>query len=150
MNRTFRQLQQIRTYYEFSNIDVDRYRVGHEYRQVMLSARELSRDLPDKAETWVNRHLQNTHGYGLAMRLTAKKSEKGAPVLIVKDLPPRTEGGLIISHPAIYYGETSAEYRIGVDDARFLSSIGISAGRHRSAPARLPRPQSEPDNDSRS
>ncbi len=43
---------------------------------------------------------------------------------------------------------TSAEYRIGVDDARFLSSIGISAGRHRSAPARLPRPQSEPDNDS--
>jgi hypothetical protein len=47
-------------------------------------------------------------------------------------------------------GSTSAEYRIGVDDARFLSSIGISAGRHRSTPARLPRPQSEPDNDSRS
>ena len=112
LNQTFRQLQRIRTYYEFNDVDVDRYRVDGTYRQVMVSARELSPELPKKAETWVNRHLQYTHGYGLAMSLAAKKTERGAPVLLVKDLPPRVVGGLTVTRPAIYYGENMSDFRI--------------------------------------
>jgi hypothetical protein len=112
LSQTFRQLQQIRTYYEFGDVDVDRYRIDGATRQVMLAARELSDRLPGKAETWVNRHLQYTHGYGLAMSLTAMKSAEGNPILIVKDLPPKSEGGLSVSNPAIYYGENMPGYRI--------------------------------------
>ncbi len=112
LSQTFRQLQQIRTYYEFGDVDIDRYRVGRVYRQVMLAARELSDTLPDKADTWVNRHLQYTHGYGLAMSLASTKRADGSPVLIVKDLPPRGEGGISVSLPAIYYGENMPGYRI--------------------------------------
>jgi hypothetical protein len=112
LSQTFRQLQQIRAYYEFGDVDVDRYRVGDEYRQVMVAAREMTETLPGKADTWLNRHLQYTHGYGLAMSLTATKSEEGSPILVVKDLPPRTAAGLSISQPAIYYGEITSGYRI--------------------------------------
>jgi uncharacterized membrane protein (UPF0182 family) len=112
LSQTFRQLQQIRTYYEFGDVDVDRYRIDGATRQVMLAARELSDRLPGKAETWVNRHLQYTHGYGLAMSLTAVKSAEGNPVLVVKDLPPRSQGGLSMSQPAIYYGENMPGYCI--------------------------------------
>ncbi|MFQ5982724.1 MAG: UPF0182 family protein, partial [Woeseiaceae bacterium] len=109
---TFRQLQQIRAYYEFGDVDVDRYQLGESTRQVMLAIRELSDELPGKAETWVNRRLQYTHGYGLAMSLTAVKSEHGGPVLIVKDLPPSSEGELAVSRPGVYYGEGMSDYRI--------------------------------------
>ena len=112
LSQTFRQLQQIRLYYEFNDIGVDRYLIDGAYRQVMLSARELSDRLPGKADTWVNRRLQFTHGYGLVMGLTAEKSDQGTPVLTVKDLPPKTTGGLTVTEPAIYYGETMSGYRI--------------------------------------
>ena len=110
--QTFRQLQQIRTYYEFGDADADRYRIDGRYRQVLLSARELAEELPEKADTWLNRHLQYTHGYGLAMSLTATMSEQGAPELIVKDLPPVTVGGIHIANPAIYYGEMTENYAV--------------------------------------
>jgi hypothetical protein len=112
LGETFRQLQRIRAYYEFGDVDVDRYRVGDADRQVMLAARELSGNLPGKAETWVNRYLQYTHGYGLVMSLAAEKDDQGAPVLVVKDLPPVAEGGLSVTLPAIYYGEAVSDYRI--------------------------------------
>ncbi len=109
---TFQQLQQIRAYYVFGDVDVDRYQLGDNTRQVMLAVRELSDVLPGKAETWVNRRLQYTHGYGLAMSLTAVKSEQGGPVLIVKDLPPRTDWELSVSQPEVYYGEGMSDYQI--------------------------------------
>ncbi len=112
LTQTVRQLQRIRTYYEINDVDVDRYRVDGAYRQVMVAARELSNDLPDQAETWVNRHLQYTHGYGLAMNLAAKKSKQGVPEFLVKDLPPSAVGGLAVTQPAIYYGEENFGYRI--------------------------------------
>ena len=112
--QTFRQLQQIRTYYEFGDADADRYRVDDRYRQVLLSARELSQELP--ADTWLNRHLQFTHGYGLAMSLTATMSKQGAPELVIKDLPPVAEGGLNVSNPAIYYGEMTLDYAVVATD----------------------------------
>jgi uncharacterized membrane protein (UPF0182 family) len=86
--RTFRQIQQIRLYYQFYDVDVDRYLLADGYRQTMLAARELTPELPERAETWVNRHLQYTHGYGFAMSLAAQEGEEGTPTLVVRDLPP--------------------------------------------------------------
>lgn len=110
--RTFRQIQQIRLYYQFYDVDVDRYRLSDGYRQVMLSARELTHDLPERADTWVNRHLQYTHGFGLAMSLAAQEGGQGSPNLIVKDLPPTAERGIEIDNPAIYFGEHMSGFRI--------------------------------------
>jgi hypothetical protein len=99
LSQTFRQLQQIRTYYSFSDVDVDRYWINGEYRQVVLAARELSADLPGKGNSWVNRHLQYTHGYGLAMCLAAEKDDQGGPVFTVQDLPPKGSPDLRVSRP---------------------------------------------------
>jgi uncharacterized protein len=112
LSQTFRQLQQIRTYYSFSAVNVDRYSIDGDYRQVMLSARELSADLPGKSGGWVNRHLQYTHGYGLAMCLAAEKDEQGGPVFNIKDLPPKGSPGLIVARPEIYYGLEMTSYQI--------------------------------------
>jgi uncharacterized membrane protein (UPF0182 family) len=113
IRQTFRQTQEIRLYYKFYEVDVDRYRLGGEqgYRQVMLSARELSEQLPAKARTWVNQRLQYTHGYGLAMSLVAEKTEEGLPRYVVQDLPP-VSPYLSLDRPAVYYGEGMPGYRI--------------------------------------
>ena len=118
--RTFRQIQQIRLYYQFYDVDIDRYQLADGYRQVMLSARELTPRLPERADTWVNRHLQYTHGYGLAMSLAAQEGAQGSPSLIVRDLPPVTERGVEMGRPAIYYGEHMAGFRIVPSDIREL------------------------------
>jgi hypothetical protein len=112
IRQTFRQTQEIRLYYHFYEVDVDRYYLGKEgYRQVMLSARELAEKLPPKARTWVNERLQYTHGYGLAMSLVSEKVEEGLPRYMVKDLPP-VAAHLTVDRPAIYYGEKMPGYRI--------------------------------------
>ncbi len=109
--QTYRQLQSIRLYYDFKDVDVDRYDINKSYRQVMLSARELLVDqLPPQANTWVNRHLIYTHGYGLASSLVNKVTSEGLPDLIIKDLPPTINFDLRIGHPEIYYGEETDEY----------------------------------------
>jgi uncharacterized membrane protein (UPF0182 family) len=112
LSQTFRQLQQIRTYYAFSDVDVDRYWINGDYRQVMLAARELSADLSGKGISWVNRHLQYTHGYGLAMCLAADKDDQGGPVFTVEDLPPKGAPDLTVSRPEIYYGTEMTSYQI--------------------------------------
>lgn len=118
--RTFQQIQQIRLYYQFYDVDVDRYQLTDGYRQVMLSARELTPSLPSRANTWVNRHLQYTHGYGLAMTLAAQEGEQGSPTLIVKDLPPAGQRGIEVKNPAIYFGEHMPGFRIVPSDIREL------------------------------
>ena len=110
--RTFSQIQQIRLYYQFYDVDVDRYRLADGYRQTMLSARELTPELPERARTWVNRHLQYTHGYGFAMSLAAQEGEEGTPTLVVKDLPPAATRDAPVGNPAIYYGEHMPDYVI--------------------------------------
>jgi uncharacterized membrane protein (UPF0182 family) len=112
LSQTFRQLQQIRTYYSFGEVNVDRYAIDGQYRQVMLAARELSADLPGKGGGWVNRHLQYTHGYGLAMCLAAEKDEQGGPVFTLADLPPRGRPELSITRPEIYFGSQTTDYAI--------------------------------------
>ena len=113
MRQTYRQTQEIRAYYRFYDVDVDRYHLEDGgYRQVLLSARELEERLPESARTWVNEHLQYTHGYGLAMSLASEKTDDGLPVYLIKDLPPNTAPGLSVSQPAVYYGGKNPGYRI--------------------------------------
>ncbi|WP_234448072.1 UPF0182 family membrane protein [Virgibacillus salexigens] len=100
----YNQLQTFRTYYQFNNIDIDRYEIDGEYQQVFIGARELSTvDLPSQAKTWVNQKLRYTHGYGVAMSQVNQVTEQGQPEYMVKNLPP--EGDLDITRPQIYFGE---------------------------------------------
>ena len=110
--RTFSQIQQIRLYYQFYDVDVDRYPLADGYRQTMLAARELTQELPERARTWVNHHLQYTHGFGFAMSLAAQEGEEGTPTLVVKDLPPVATRDAPVGNPAIYYGEHMTDYVI--------------------------------------
>jgi len=109
--QTFSQIQEIRTYYDFVNVDNDRYTIDGKYRQVMLSLRELnSESLPNRS--WVNERLTFTHGYGLTLGPVNEVTTSGQPVLFVRDLPPVSEVDLEISEPSIYYGELSSDYAL--------------------------------------
>ncbi len=111
--QTYKQLQEIRSYYEFYSVDNDRYEVDGDVTQMMLSAREIAPNLPGQSNTWVNRHLQFTHGYGLAMSPVTETDQQGEPVLAIRDLPPRFESDdLAVENAAIYYGEASSGYNI--------------------------------------
>lgn len=111
LRQTYSQLQEIRLYYRFQNPDVDRYMVNDEYRQVLLAPRELdSNRLPSQAQTWVNRHLKYTHGYGVAMSPVNEVTEEGMPVFFLKDIPPRSDWGIEVTRPEIYYGELTPNY----------------------------------------
>jgi uncharacterized membrane protein (UPF0182 family) len=108
---TYNQLQFIRLYYTFLDVDVDRYVVDAAYRQVLLSARELfPENLPSEAQRWVNRKLQYTHGYGVAMSPVNEFTDEGRPTFFLKDIPP--EGDLEVTRPEIYYGENTGDYVI--------------------------------------
>jgi uncharacterized protein len=107
--QTFGQLQEIRTYYDFVNVDDDRYQIDGRYRQVLLSPRELNvRSLPTR--TFINEHLTFTHGMGLTMSPVNQVTTEGLPVLFVKDLPPATTVSLKVTRPQIYYGEIANDY----------------------------------------
>ncbi|TAN39495.1 MAG: UPF0182 family protein [Nitrospirae bacterium] len=109
--RTFSQLQQIRTYYKFTDVDNDRYSINGEYRQVMLSPRELSyNDLPSRS--WINERLIFTHGNGITMGPVSRISKEGLPEFIVKDIPSVSPVDFKVTRPEIYYGELSNDYVI--------------------------------------
>ncbi|HID10148.1 MAG TPA: UPF0182 family protein [Candidatus Latescibacteria bacterium] len=109
--QTYKQLQEIRLYYDFRNVDVDRYRVNGGVVQVMLAARELTTDkLPERARTWVNRRLKFTHGYGICMSPVNSITPEGMPVLWIRDIPPKSRAGLDVLRPGLYYGEASGGY----------------------------------------
>ena len=108
---TYGQLQEIRTYYKFLDVDNDRYTLNGEYRQVMLSPRELSyRHLPGQEQNWINEHLTYTHGYGLVVGPVNRISPEGLPEFFVKDIPPAGDGFPKITRPEIYYGESGNDY----------------------------------------
>jgi len=108
----YQQAQEIRLYYQFYWVDVDRYHLPDGYHQVMLSARELSPELPAEAQTWVNQKLQFTHGYGLVMSFVSKTIGGGFPQYVLQNIPPESDYGLTITQPSIYYGESMPGYRI--------------------------------------
>ena len=106
---TFGQIQEIRTYYEFASVDNDRYVVDGEYRQTMVSSRELNSDsLPNRS--WVNERLQYTHGFGVALGPVNQVTEEGLPMLFIQDLPPTSQTDLAVDQPSIYFGELSNDY----------------------------------------
>ena len=108
---TYRQLQEIRLYYKFRDVDVDRYHLNGDYQQVMLSGRELAFErVPKEAQTWVNQRLKYTHGYGLVMSPVNRSTVDGLPELYLKNIPPVSQVDLQVSQPAIYYGEETNNY----------------------------------------
>ena len=110
---TYAQLQEIRTYYKFYDVDVDRYHLGDSYQQVTLAARELVPSLLSaNAQTWVNLHLLFTHGSGVVMSPVTQKSAEGLPIFYLKDIPPVASGGPPITEPRLYFGEGNNEYVI--------------------------------------
>jgi len=112
--RTYSQLQEIRLYYSFHGVDVDRYWLGDQLTQVMLAVRELDVDeLAEQAQTWINRHLVFTHGYGLALNSVNEVTPEGLPRLLVRDIPPVSDDpALDITRPEIYFGERTREYAL--------------------------------------
>ena len=112
LSDTYAQLQEIRTYYKFHDLDVDRYWLDGTYQSVMLSARELrSSLLPPNAQTWVNQHVLFTHGNGAVMSPVTRKSAEGLPLLYLRDIPPVADGGPEIREPRIYYGRRARQLR---------------------------------------
>ncbi len=112
LQRTYEQLQSIRFYYTFPDVDVDRYVVNGRLKQVMLAAREL--DLSQITNpTWVNQHLQYTHGYGIVMSPVSEVTAQGLPRFFLADIPPRPrDADLMVERPEIYYGELTNHYVI--------------------------------------
>jgi uncharacterized membrane protein (UPF0182 family) len=115
--QTFGQLQSIRTYYDFISIDDDRYRIGGQLRQVLLSPRELDTDaLPRKG--FINEHLTYTHGMGITLGPSNEVTADGLPVLFIKDLPPVSTIGVTITRPQIYFGEQSNDFVLAPSNQR--------------------------------
>ncbi len=107
-----KQIQEIRTYYDFVSVDNDRYMVNGELQQFMVSPRELnSVSLPER--NWINEHLSYTHGYGAALGPVNRMTTEGLPVLLVKDIPPVSEHPIFkVDRPEIYFGELTRGYAI--------------------------------------
>lgn len=114
LETTFNSLQALRPYYRFADVDTDRYWIDGEYRQVMLSAREMDQNrFDDRAQTWINMKLQYTHGYGVVMSPVNEVSNEGLPRYFVQDIPPRGVGDEVaLEQPGIYYGELTNDYVI--------------------------------------
>lgn len=104
---TLRQIQEIRTYYDFPDIDIDRYEIGGQLRQVMLAARELNVEkLPESSRNWINEKLIYTHGYGVTMNPVNGFTPEGLPTMYLSDMPVQsTVPGLTVTRPEIYFGE---------------------------------------------
>ena len=117
LRSTYNQIQFFRAYYRFVDVDVDRYEIDGKVRQVVLGARELfSEDLGEDSQSWVNRRLQFTHGFGVAMSPATEFTPEGKPEFFIKDIPPRPgKESLVgkvpsITQAQIYYGENSSNY----------------------------------------
>ncbi len=104
---TLRQIQEIRTYYDFPDIDIDRYEISGATRQVMLATRELNVDkLPESSRNWINEKLIYTHGYGITMNPVNGFTPEGLPTLILSNMPVQsTVRGLTVTRPEVYFGE---------------------------------------------
>ena len=136
LSDVYRQIQLIRPYYGFKDADVDRYVINNDYRQVMLAAREVDQSkLEPQAQTWINRKLIYTHGFGFAMSPVTEFTEEGRPEFFAKDLPndgvikiasaeSQGEPDKIVSNPRIYYGEITDDYVIVNSNTKELDYIG--------------------------
>ena len=122
LEAVYKQFQEIRLYYEFADVDVDRYQTASGYRQVMVSAREMEpANLPVDSQTFVNLRFKYTHGYGITMAPVSEFTADGLPNLLIKDIPPRTDDEkLRVTQPQIYYGElTDSHIFVNTGEAEF-------------------------------
>ncbi|HEY6571580.1 MAG TPA: UPF0182 family protein, partial [Candidatus Limnocylindrales bacterium] len=111
LQTTLDQLQTVRQYYDFHDVDTDRYLVNGDLRQVMLSGRELAIDRSTDAPNWVNTRVIKTHGIGVAMVPVNEVTPEGQPTLWIRDLPPTSNSGAPeITQPRIYFGESDDHY----------------------------------------
>lgn len=103
----YAQKQEMRSYYEFLDVDLDRYTVNGQYRQVMLSAREMmTSQLQENSQSWVNLHFKYTHGYGLCMNFVNEFTSEGEPRYVIENIPTvAMDDELTVSRPEIYFGE---------------------------------------------
>jgi len=108
--QTYNQLQGIRPYYRFNDIDIDRYTIDGTYTQVFLSARELFQ--AEETQSWVNKYLRYTHGYGAVLSPVNRVTAQGQPQLLLRDIPPVTDTQIEVTRPEIYFGELTDEYVI--------------------------------------
>jgi uncharacterized membrane protein (UPF0182 family) len=108
---TISQIQALRPYYVFSDVDVDRYTIDGAYREVLLSPRELDiNQLPDASKSWINPHFVYTHGYGAVLAPVSNITPDGLPVLLIENAPPEIKTpSLKLTRPEIYYGEMVQE-----------------------------------------
>lgn len=103
--------QEIRLYYSFHDVDIDRYTIDGDYKQVMLSVREMDKtNLDVNSRTWVSTKLKYTHGYGLVMLPVHEILMHGKPKLIIKNIPPQSDFSLTLKRPEVYYGEKTNDY----------------------------------------
>lgn len=107
----YNQVQTVRYYYKFGDIDVDRYSVNGNYNQVFIAPREIDAGSKDLG-TWQNKHLIYTHGYGVVMSKVNTVTSEGKPDFIIKDIPPSNDSGITLNDPRIYFGEKTDEYAI--------------------------------------
>jgi uncharacterized membrane protein (UPF0182 family) len=128
LRTTLDQLQTVRKYYDFTDVDTDRYTIGGTERQVMLSARELALEQNPSAVGWVNQRIIYTHGVGAAMVPVNQVGSEGQPDLIISNLPPVSTGGAPpITQPRIYFGERDSSYIVvGARQAEFDYPTGES------------------------
>lgn len=109
----YNQLQGIRSYYRFNDMDIDRYNINGDYTQIFIAARELDQEKVDpQSQTWINRHIIYTHGYGITMSPVNTVTSQGQPSLIIKDIPPASSVGIKVDRPEIYFGELTNDYVI--------------------------------------
>ena len=124
---TLNQIQFIRLYYDFQDVDVDRYTLDGEYTQLMISARELSPErLPQEAQNWVNRTLQFTHGFGVVAAPVTEFADDGKPEFVLQDVPPT--GKIPVTRPEVYYGENTRDYVVansGVEEFSYPTETDI-------------------------
>jgi len=104
---TYGQVQEFRPYYNFGDVDIDRYTINDTYRQVMLSPRELSGAPQNR---WITQRLKYTHGYGLVMSPVNQVTPQGLPELFIKNIPPASSVDLEVEQPRIYYGQETNDY----------------------------------------
>jgi len=114
LDAVYKQFQEIRLYYEFNDVDIDRYTIDSNYRQVMVSARELQlSNLPEKSQTFVNKRFKYTHGNGITLSTVSDFQENGLPNMLIKDIPPRSQyPSLQVDTPQIYYGSVTNNHVI--------------------------------------
>lgn len=122
----YNQTQSIRQYYAFEDVDNDRYMVNGKYTQTYLATREI--DEEKISDSWLNRHLKYTHGYGITLSRVDAVTASGQPDVLIGNIPPESEVEEIeITRPEIYFGELSNEYVVvGTDEAEFDYPSGDS------------------------